>query len=116
MKTFFVSVAILLLAGCNMSDFQMKRDAEKTILAGLKDPASAQFRNVKIIEQRDGSKSVCGEVNAKNSMGGYAGFRQFSYTSSSGRASIDPASTESFNDRFASVTVQTHCAGLIGKE
>jgi hypothetical protein len=34
----------------------------------LKDPDSARFRN---------QKSVCGEVNAKNSYGGYVGFRRF---------------------------------------
>jgi len=38
----------------------------------LKDPDSAKFRNVVAIRG-----VVCGEINAKNSMGGYVGFRRF---------------------------------------
>lgn len=39
----------------------------------LSDPASAQFRN-----ERVGKESWhCGEVNAKNGMGGYGGFKRF---------------------------------------
>lgn len=47
----------------------------------LKDPLSVQFRNVKIgkREQQGGDTAViwCGEVNAKNSFGGYVGFSHF---------------------------------------
>jgi hypothetical protein len=47
----------------------------------LKDPASAQFRNIRRIEQtrQDGSVTelICGEVNGKNSFGGYTGFTTF---------------------------------------
>ena len=39
---------------------------------GLKDPDSAKFRSVKVKWD-----TVCGEVNAKNSYGGYAGYRRF---------------------------------------
>lgn len=39
---------------------------------GLKDPDSAKFRGVKV---KWGT--VCGEVNAKNSFGGYVGYRRF---------------------------------------
>jgi len=42
------------------------------ITNGLKDPDSAKFRGLKM---KWGT--VCGEVNAKNSYGGYAGFRRF---------------------------------------
>jgi hypothetical protein len=42
----------------------------------LKDPASAQFRNVRVVDHAKG-KVVCGEVNAKNSYGGYVGFTLF---------------------------------------
>jgi hypothetical protein len=43
----------------------------------MKDPDSAKIRNV--VAKRDGSSSwvFCGEVNAKNSYGGYVGFRKF---------------------------------------
>ena len=39
----------------------------------LTDPGSAQFRNVR----RADMFTVCGEVNAKNQMGGYTGFTAF---------------------------------------
>lgn len=42
------------------------------IANSLKDPDSAKFRGVKM---KWGT--VCGEVNAKNSYGGYAGYRRF---------------------------------------
>lgn len=39
----------------------------------MKDPASVQFRSVKL--HRVGEiRFVCGEVNAKNSYGGYVGY------------------------------------------
>ena len=44
------------------------------ILESMKDPASAMFR--RISSSPEGSL-ICGEVNAKNSMGGYVGFRKF---------------------------------------
>ena len=47
----------------------------------LKDPESAKFRNLKGGSFRlgDGSRAfgVCGEVNARNSFGGYTGFEGF---------------------------------------
>jgi hypothetical protein len=53
---------------------------------GLTDPGSAQFRNV---VQMPGY--VCGEVNAKNRMGGFNGYRRFYVEDSkNGAAIIDP--------------------------
>lgn len=40
----------------------------------LKDPSSAQFRNTRL---NDIKTAACGEINAKNSYGGYEGFRKF---------------------------------------
>lgn len=39
------------------------------------DPNSAQFRNVKFAQDQN----VYGEVNAKNALGAYAGFKSFIY-------------------------------------
>lgn len=55
------------------------REAEMTILgegfvkAHLKDPSGAQFRNQFISTEG----APCGEVNAKNSFGGYTGFKRY---------------------------------------
>lgn|GEM_PF-3273393 len=42
----------------------------------LTDPSSAQFRNER--SKKDGW--VCGEVNSKNTMGGYVGFKRYTVT------------------------------------
>lgn len=44
--------------------------AEEKVRALLKDPQSAQFQN---------QKGNCGEVNSKNSFGGYVGFTRYVY-------------------------------------
>lgn len=50
--------------------------AKKSLTAQLKDPDSANFRNVAVREVSSGVV-VCGELNAKNSYGGYTGFTRF---------------------------------------
>jgi hypothetical protein len=45
----------------------------KEVKAMLNDPNSAEFRNIKVFE----NGNYCGEVNAKNKMGGYVGFQAF---------------------------------------
>jgi hypothetical protein len=55
-------------------------DAEKSICDSLKDCESARFRNEVIKTIHNGQTTVvCGEVNAKNSFGGYTGFQKFMY-------------------------------------
>jgi len=40
------------------------------------DPDSANFRNLLVTVDKSG-RTLCGEVNAKNRMGGYVGYRRF---------------------------------------
>ncbi len=54
------------------SDFAYIALGHQAVLRQLKDPDSASFRN-----ERRGKMAVCGEVNAKNSFGGYVGYRRF---------------------------------------
>lgn len=51
-----------------MQEIKMQRLAREFVSKNLKDPGSAEFRN---------QSRRCGEVNAKNSFGGYTGFRRF---------------------------------------
>ena len=57
--------------------------AKAMIADQLSDPDSAKYRNLFISEFEEGKGtaasllSLCGEVNAKNSMGGYTGYRRF---------------------------------------
>lgn len=53
-------------------------DAEQAVKRRLRDPESAQFRDMTRCE-RPGINGIRGEVNAKNSAGGYAGFAAFIY-------------------------------------
>lgn len=52
--------------------------AKDQLTRSFKDPASAQYRGLFVSEvQYRGTKALCGEVNARNSYGGYVGFRRF---------------------------------------
>lgn len=82
---FFVSV-IIVLVSCGISDNEIVEKAKLVVGTALKDPGSAQYRNIKITRYpKEIAKtqtppsfwSVCGEVNSKNSFGGYAGFKRF---------------------------------------
>jgi hypothetical protein len=48
--------------------------ARSPFVKHLKDPQSVQYRNE--VFSRD-KKTLCGEFNAKNSMGGYVGFKRY---------------------------------------
>lgn len=51
-----------------MKEIRFQRVAKESVTAVLKDPDSAEFRN---------QRGFCGEVNSKNSFGGYVGFKRF---------------------------------------
>lgn len=53
-------------------DWQLVTVGQNAVLAHLKDPGSAMFRNVAM-----GKLAVCGEVNSKNSFGGFGGYQRF---------------------------------------
>lgn len=60
----------------------MDKRARNAVLANLRDPDSAKFRNVRKLGMLgegspEGAAVYCGEVNAKNAMGGYVGFVHF---------------------------------------
>ena len=51
-----------------MTEIRYQRVAREFVTGVLKDPGSAEFRN---------QRGFCGEVNSKNSFGGYVGFKRF---------------------------------------
>jgi hypothetical protein len=65
-------IIALLLTGCDQHSAE-KASAQKAVADLMKDPSSAQFRNVRVTP----TGNVCGEVNAKNGYGAYAGFSRF---------------------------------------
>jgi len=52
-------------------------DAHKLLLSDLADPDAALFRNVSYVGEWNGRGVVCGEVNTKNRLGGYVGYRRY---------------------------------------
>ena len=64
MKRILILCLMVGLVGCQKIETKTKDAAKES----LKDPESTKFRNV---------KKYCGEVNAKNSYGGYTGFKRF---------------------------------------
>lgn len=76
---FAVVLLAVMLAACSGDDQDsvLIQKAQAEIAGQLKDPSSAQFRNVKASKTDKGFALVCGEVNAKNTFGGYVGFTPF---------------------------------------
>ncbi|CZV43673.1 hypothetical protein RVN05_12725 [Salmonella enterica subsp. enterica serovar Thompson] len=82
MKWSFALVSCLLvLTGCKPSADKAIELAKNEIASNMKDPDSAKFRYMRFIEAGKNNDTiggfVCGNVNAKNSYGAYAGFSPF---------------------------------------
>ena len=65
-------IALSFLAFKTFGDSDRIAKAKAQVATQLKDPASAQFKDVEDVGGR-----VCGQVNARNAFGGYTGFFQF---------------------------------------
>lgn len=73
----------------------------------LKDPGSAQFRSVRIVNHPNG-KLICGEINGKNSYGGYVGFRLFA-ASPSGATTLRTGGRYAEVDELSNVGLRAGC-------
>lgn len=73
---------------------------QDAVKAKLKDPSSAEFRGVYFNRGKDGLPVTCGEVNSKNSFGGYGGFQKFI---SAGSAELTFLAEQVDRDEFAKV-------------
>jgi hypothetical protein len=70
---FCAAVTLVGLAGCSKNAGGADAKRREPLMASLKDSESARFRNERIAK----SGALCGEVNSKNSFGGYVGFKRF---------------------------------------
>lgn len=86
-------LALPVISGCNPD-----AAIEAEVKQNLKDPDSAQFRNIK----RFPDDVVCGEVNSRNSFGGYAGYQPFAHVD--GKVS------------FGAAEIATWCNDVVGKK
>lgn len=52
-------------------------EGKEAVRLKLKDPSSAEFRDVFFHKGSEGMPTTCGEVNSKNSFGAYTGYQRF---------------------------------------
>lgn len=85
-----VGALIVTVGAKKFAEYKQERDAfnaranaiqkaRQQVLVVLKDPQSVQLRNEKWVSK---DATLCGEINAKNSLGGYVGFKKFIATPS----------------------------------
>ena len=66
-----------------------KQEATRSFL----DPESGKFRNLYVTQNKSGL-SLCGEINGKNSYGGYVGYRRFIQHFDTSKKTYEKVSTE----------------------
>ena len=94
----------------NETPQQVVEKGKKAIADTLKDPASAQFRNVRLVQYLDGVV-ICGEINGKNSYGGYVGFRDFVGETNSGTMRRNDKAKYADITAAANTGIDTACSG-----
>lgn len=82
MKRILFFLALVSLVGCKPNADKALELAQKEVAADTKDPDSAKFRYLRFVQKDDmpdGTVNglVCGQLNAKNGFGAYAGFSPF---------------------------------------
>ncbi len=82
MKKMIVLIALVALAGCKPSAEKAIELAKKEVAADTRDPDSSKFRYMRFVQSEKAPEGevkglVCGQVNAKNGFGAYAGFSPF---------------------------------------
>lgn len=99
-KKVALSVLFLVLPFYSVAaDFDV---AKETIKNAMKDPGSTEFRSLRNLKNSLGDTYVCGEVNSKNSYGGYVGFKGFAYKP--GKFVIDGSFEEPSDAEFYAVS------------
>ena len=85
--------------------------AKSLVSQQLKDPESAKFRNVfyAVSDSYPSTPYVCGEVNARNSYGGYAGYSWFSISGTKWNREVDKKRITDFIDSQSEKTAASIC-------
>lgn len=75
-------------------------NARNTLIDSLNDPDSAKIRKLMYFDDKlNKIKVLCGEINAKNRMGGYVGYEKF-FISSNGRYDIGHKEHTQYYDSY----------------
>ncbi|MFW1754187.1 hypothetical protein [Acinetobacter wanghuae] len=85
------------------------QEAEYAVRYNLLDPYGAQTREIRVVTNSYGDKSVCGQLNGKNIKGGFTGFTKFVYFKNKGY--LEPIAYESDPEDFKKVYIASGCAG-----
>ncbi|BBT40916.1 hypothetical protein [Pseudomonas putida] len=76
-----LGVVIAAIAGCELSEQGAISKGQEMVASTLKDPGSAMFSSVRMVETQTAGDLhngyLCGQVNSKNSFGGYTGPKRF---------------------------------------
>lgn len=75
-RTAFLALTCLALTSClRVEEAKFKASAKETIARFLYDPGSAQYQRERVI-WNGSDVAFCAEINSRNRMGGYVGFRR----------------------------------------
>ena len=125
---------LLLVVGCDRvpgTNAHMIRQAEAQASHDLADPASAQFRETVVAKaKRDisvlpggpvikqGASYVCGQMNAKNHLGAYTGFKGFIVEPATETVFAEPNDGVILDDKMKrmifTTTYATECSAAAG--
>lgn len=89
-------VITIWLGGCSLvpgTSAHMEKQARTALATNLFDVDTAKFANLRQKTTGTGDKAdttICGDVNAKNRMGAYVGFRHFAVSPKDGFSIVDP--------------------------
>jgi hypothetical protein len=89
------------------ADEQLIAKARAAVTRQLRDPSSAQFRDLKVKSAQGGKKGVCGLVNAKNAFGGLTGPQMFSFDGEHAYLLITDAGTGNSSSMGADILAVT---------
>jgi hypothetical protein len=77
----FGLAVVALLSGCESPEERADKKLIESVQAMIshdhRDPSATQSRDVVVKRASESGRYVCGEVNQKNALGGYVGFRKF---------------------------------------
>lgn len=76
-KWALLGISLLVLSSCENDEKRLERAANEALSATMIDPTSFLTRELRWGRDDAGKKAVCGEVNGKNRMGAYIGFKPF---------------------------------------
>lgn len=100
MRRLLIISALAALGGCAPEEQAAADKLKAQVAATMKDPESVRFASLKVHLAQ-----LCGEVNAKNSFGGYEGAERFSAVDGSVRLRSSAARAD---DRTANTPAASH--------